>query len=66
DLLSEAQNKGLDTSQCEILIDEAKELLTLANQEFGKGNYIAANNFALQALSKLKETKECLEELLGF
>ncbi|MFQ6089381.1 MAG: hypothetical protein ACE5K0_10835 [Candidatus Methanofastidiosia archaeon] len=65
DLLKQAQDKGLDTAACEKIIDEAKELLELADKFFSGGNYIAANNFALKALDKYKDAVECLEELLG-
>jgi len=62
-LLSQAQSKGLDTSTCEKMINEATELLKKAKKSMT--NPPAANYFALQAIEKLKSAIECLKTLLG-
>lgn len=64
-LLDEAKEKGLDTSNCESIIKEAIHLLEEANNFYNGGNYIAANYYALGAFDKFKEALKCLEELLG-
>jgi manganese transport protein len=63
DLLSQAQAKNLDTGACEILFNEANELLTKAKAS--RTNPIYANNLALQALEKLKQAIDCLKALLS-
>jgi len=62
-LLSQAQSKGLDTSTCEKMINEATKLLEKARKSMT--NPPAANYFALQAIEKLKSAIECLKALLG-
>jgi len=62
-LLSQAQSKGLDTSTCEKMINEATELLEKAKKSMT--NPPAANYFALQAIEKLKSAIECFKALLG-
>ncbi|MFQ6088439.1 MAG: hypothetical protein ACE5K0_06020 [Candidatus Methanofastidiosia archaeon] len=71
DLLSKAQNLCQELSdkedpkfeECcsENRLNEAKELLEMAEKFFMGGNYIAANNFALKAIAKLEEIIECCE-----
>ncbi|MFQ5892641.1 MAG: hypothetical protein ACE5HW_07595, partial [Candidatus Methanofastidiosia archaeon] len=65
DLLKQAKDKGLDTTDCVVLIDDAKEYLSMAERFFLTGNYIATKNYALKALQKFKDAVQCLEELLG-
>ena len=63
--LEEAKEEGLDTSTCELIIEEALILLEEAKNFYTDGNYIAANYYALEAIEKYKEAMKCLEELLG-
>jgi len=63
-LLQQAQEKGLDTSVCELMISEAEEYLSMAREVLA-GNSIAANNFALKAIALFEEAIECLKALLG-
>jgi hypothetical protein len=63
DLLSQAKARNLDTSTCEKLIDEAKELLNKA--KIVSTNPIYANNLAIQAMEKLRQAIDCLKALLG-
>jgi parallel beta-helix repeat protein len=63
DLLSQAKEKGADCTECEKLINEAKELLDKSKASLT--NPIYANNLALQALEKLKDAIDCLKALLG-
>lgn len=63
DLLKQAQDKGKDCTQCEKMIDEAKELLSRAIASLT--NPIHANNLAMQALEKLRYALDCLKALLG-
>jgi parallel beta-helix repeat protein len=63
DLLTQAQQKGVDCTECEKLINEAKELINKSKASLT--NPIYANNLALQALEKLKQAIDCLKALLG-
>jgi parallel beta-helix repeat protein len=62
-LLARAKAKGLDTSTCEKLIEEAQDLISEAKKV--TKNPIYANNLALQAMEKLKQATDCLKALLG-
>lgn len=64
-LLEETKEKGLDTSTCELIIEEALNLLEEAKNFYAGGNYIAANYYALEAIKKFREAMKCLEDLLG-
>jgi hypothetical protein len=63
DLLSQAKSKGLDTSTCEKMINEATELLNKAKKFIA--NPIAANYHALKAAEKLMQAIDCLKALIG-
>jgi len=63
DVLSQAQEKGIDTSCCEGLLEEAEELLLTAQEYFKGGNYIAANNYAIESIRAYEEFLECLRGL---
>jgi len=63
-LLEEAANKGLDVFGIEVLIEKADELLAEAKECYTSGNYIAANNLALQARSLYQQVIEALRNLL--
>lgn len=58
-----AQTQGKDTTPCQALLDLVEEYLEKAKENFEKGNYIAANYWALQATAALEEAEECLENL---
>lgn len=62
-LLLAAKAKGLDTSQCENLMEESDELLKEAKASLY--NPIYANNLALKAMKKAQEATDCLKTLLG-
>ncbi len=64
-LLSEAKEQGLDTSECEELVEEAKGLLIKALKHFMSGNYIAANINALEAIEAFTEATELLNSILN-
>lgn len=55
--------EGKDTTPCEDLLALAEEYLARAQENYEKGNYIAANYWALQATAMLEEAEECLENL---
>lgn len=63
DLLSKAQGKGADTTSCEKSINESTQLYELAKKY--RNSPITANNYALQAITKLTQAIECLKALLG-
>lgn len=63
DLSIKAKTQGKDTTECEILIEEAR--LLLKKSQTLLTNPIRANNLAMQALEKLRQALECLEALLG-
>ncbi|MFQ6087534.1 MAG: hypothetical protein ACE5K0_01350 [Candidatus Methanofastidiosia archaeon] len=65
ELLKEAQKEGIDTSECEVLMEQAERLMEEAQELFESGNYIAANNLALKAIRIWEEAIQCLEDLLG-
>ncbi len=52
-----------DTTPCDALLELVEEYLERARENYEKGNYIAANYWALQATSTLEEAQECLENL---
>jgi hypothetical protein len=56
-------NEGKDVEPCEALLTLVEEYLALAQENFKKGNYIAANYWTLQATAALEEAEECLEDL---
>jgi hypothetical protein len=61
--LTNAQNEGKDTTPCEELFELVEVYLQRAQENYEKGNYIAANYWALQATKALDETEECLRNL---
>ena len=61
-LISWSQEKNFDTSECEMIIENAKKLLRKAQECFRGGNYIAANIQALEAIETFKEAIECLSK----
>lgn len=61
-LIEGAQAEGKNTTECENLLEKAKEAYEKA-QMLIPGNCIASNNLALRALELLKKTRECLENL---
>lgn len=63
EVLSHAQEKGIDTSCCEELLEKGEELLLTAQEYFKGGNCIAANNYALEAIHAYEEGLECLRGL---
>ncbi|MBU7047092.1 MAG: hypothetical protein HXS54_11720 [Theionarchaea archaeon] len=63
-LLQEAINKGLDVSEILLLAEKADESLVNAKTLYYSGNYIAANNVALQAISMYHQVIQILDELL--
>jgi hypothetical protein len=63
DLLTQIKTKGTDTTQCEKLINESTQFYELMKKY--RNSPITANNYALQAIAKLKEAIDCLEALLG-
>ncbi|MGC1122288.1 MAG: PKD domain-containing protein [Candidatus Methanofastidiosia archaeon] len=65
ELLEDAKKEKLDTSACELILEEALNSLEKAKNFYAGGNYIAANNFALEAIEEFKEAIKCLRELLG-
>jgi hypothetical protein len=65
DLLSKAQAQGLNTVECEELIDKAEEFLVKAQEHFREGNYIAANTNALEAIEIFEKVIKFLKNLLG-
>ena len=64
-LLQETTEKGLDVSEIQSLIEKADELLANAREQYLSGNYIAANNLALEALNLYLQAMEILKSLLG-
>lgn len=50
EMLEQAAGKGLDTSGVMAIMEKANELLLDAKRSYSFGNYIAANNLALQAM----------------
>ncbi|MBU7010317.1 MAG: S8 family serine peptidase [Theionarchaea archaeon] len=66
DLLAEAQNKGLDTSEIEEILAQADEYLEKAQQFcLQSTNCIAGNWNALKAMELYKQAIDKLKELLG-
>ena len=63
-LLQEAIKKGLDISEYQPFIETADGLVENANKFYSSGNYIAANNLALQAINLYKQIIEILEDFL--
>jgi anti-sigma28 factor (negative regulator of flagellin synthesis) len=63
DLLKTAHEKNLDTASCERLVEEAKVMLTKAEQYMTSPT--TSIYFANQAIAKLKQAIECLKALLG-
>lgn len=65
ELLSQARAKGIDTTECEILIKEAEEWLMTSQEYFRSSNYIAANMYALKAIEAYEDAIELLLDLLN-
>jgi hypothetical protein len=57
------ESEGKDITPCEELLELVEEYLQKAQENYEKGNYIAANYWALQAAAALEEAEECLENL---
>jgi hypothetical protein len=58
-----AEDEGKDTTPCEKLLELVEEYLQRAQENFERGNYIAANYWALQATAALEEADKCLKNL---
>lgn len=58
-----AESEGKDTTPCEELLELVELYLERAEEHYGRGNYIAANYWALQATSAMEEAEECLNNL---
>ncbi len=56
---------GVDTSDCQKLIEKGDQFLALAKNSFAGGNYIAANILALNAIDAYKEALAFLESVTG-
>ena len=63
ELFAAAEKEGKDTTPCEHLLELAEEYLQRAQENYEKGNFIAANYWALQATALLEEAEECLRQL---
>ncbi|MBU7016850.1 MAG: hypothetical protein HXS44_05030 [Theionarchaea archaeon] len=63
DLIAAAESEGKDTTPCKILLELVEEYLQRAQENYEKGNYIAANYWALQATATLEEAEKCIENL---
>lgn len=63
DLFSQAKTKGVDTAQCEKMINEAKALIDKSKASLA--NPVYANNIALKAIGELKQAISCLKASLG-
>jgi hypothetical protein len=63
ELFAAAEKEGKDTTPCEHLLELAEEYLQRAQENYEKGNFIAANYWALQATTLLEEAEECLKQL---
>jgi hypothetical protein len=59
-----AKGSGLDISECQPFIETADGLVEGANKFYSSGNYIAANNLALQAINLYEQIIEILEDFL--
>ena len=57
-----SMNDPLHSTCCVDGLDRIAELIEKAEQFYASGNYIAANNYALEALALLEEIQECLEQ----
>lgn len=62
--LEKAEGKELDVSEAESLIKKAHKLLTDAKEQYTSGNYIAANNLALEAIDLYQQAVDILLNLL--
>ena len=56
---------GVDTSDCQKLLEEGDQFLALAKNSFAGGNYIAANILALNAIEAYEEVIASLESVAG-
>ncbi|MBU7031949.1 MAG: hypothetical protein HXS53_05430 [Theionarchaea archaeon] len=56
-------NEGKDVEPCEALLAKVEEYLAIAQDNYEKGNYIAANYWTLQATGALEAAEKCLEDL---
>ncbi|MBU7014057.1 MAG: hypothetical protein HXS52_01730 [Theionarchaea archaeon] len=57
------ESEGKDTTPCEDLLNQVEEYLRLAEENYQKSNYIAANYWALQATAAMERAEKCLDEL---
>ncbi|MGC1120895.1 MAG: clostripain-related cysteine peptidase [Candidatus Methanofastidiosia archaeon] len=57
------ESEGKDTTPCEELLEQVEEYLRLAEENYQRGNYIAANYWALQATAAMEKAEKCLDEL---
>jgi M6 family metalloprotease-like protein len=63
ELIEKAKTEEKDTTECENLLNQAKEALKKAHMYFTGTNYVAANNWAIKAIELITKAKECLENL---
>lgn len=64
-LLKEAADKGLDVLEAQALIEKADALLADAKEHYISRNYIAANNFVLEAINLYQQAIDILLDLLS-
>jgi hypothetical protein len=60
---STAEDEGKDTTPCEDLLELVEIYLERAQENYQRGNYIAANYWALQAAAAMEDAEECLDNL---
>ncbi|MBU7021884.1 MAG: hypothetical protein HXS41_12555 [Theionarchaea archaeon] len=65
DLLSEANEKGIDVSEAEELMEKAEQLLSEAAEHLARGNCVTANTLALEAADLYEKAIELLEQMLS-
>lgn len=53
------EEDALYSTCCLDVLDEAIQLLEMAEQFYASGNYMAANYYALEALTLLQKIQEC-------
>lgn len=63
ELIDKAKAEGKDTTECEELLEQAKEALEMAKMYSTGKNCCAANYWAVKAMNLLYECKECVESL---
>jgi hypothetical protein len=65
DLLSQIQQKSVDTSEVEAMLKKADNFPVQAQAYYTGGHYIAANIYALRAMEAYQEAIESLKGLLS-